>query len=604
MDPFLTGQYSQTGMQYGVMGNANQQTNPWYNIANTFVPRNLTDVIKWARYITVQSPTTSEVARKYASYPITDFIVDTRSNRVKDEYKKIFKQLKLKEALQTIGFEYHMLGNAFLSIYFPVTRTITCPSCGAVHNVKNAKWVGFKKYEFFGTCPIPGCSYRGDFHRKDSKSMNPKDIHLVHWTAEHIVVNHNPITGESEYFYRIPASVKQKIQKGDTLFINSIPWELVEAVKNNQPDFKFDNDHVFHLRNLSTGGSVEGISVPPLLSLFSLVFYQATLRKANEAVATEHLNPLRVVFPQAQTANSDPAVNMSIRNFKNRMEEALLVHKRDKNHILVSPTPVGYQNIGGEGKNLLVSQELQQAEDTILLSLGVSRELLSGTCSWTSSSVGLRMMENMLTGYVSRLEELINWAMAKIAVYLNMEVSEVSMIPFKLLDDETLKGLLIQLASAAKISDTTLFEELGLDFTKEQERLVEEAGAKASTQILSQYEAEKCTYIAAKKSGDQMKKDEEFQSALTKAQQTAEELYQTEEGSRKKFLNQLKTADYAQWLMVAKLLDEMHDSAAHQQQNQAGAEQVAQQTDDGGAGSGAAQDPNGQAQAGGQGPQQ
>lgn len=574
MDPIFASQMNPP-MQGGIgsMLGTNQQTNPWFNIANTFVPRNLHDVIRWARYIVIQSPTTSEVTRKYSSYPITEFIVDTKNTRTREQYLGVMKNLKMKEALQNVGFEYFTLGNVFISVYFPIHRTLTCPSCKTNYSAKKAPWITFKQFKYSGECPH--CHLKVVFERHDTRSMNVKDIHLIQWTPEHILVNHNQFTGETEYYYKIPNSIKQKVQKGDSLFVNSLPWELIEAVKNNQ-DFKFDSDQIFHMKNISTGGSVEGIAVPPILSLFSLVFYQATLRKANEAVALEHLNPMRVIFPAPQSSNTDMAATGNIRNFKSRMEEALLQHKRDKNHILIAPTAVGYQPIGGEGKNLLVSQEIQQAEETILLSLGVSRELLSGLTNWTSSSVGLRMMENMLTSYVARLEELLNWTMNKVSTYMNLDKCEVSMVPFKLLDDENYKQLLFQLSSSAKISDTTLFEELSIDFSKEHKRLVEEAGAKAATQVLSQYEQEQSSYLAAKKSADKLNNDNELQTALQKAQELANELYSADEGTVRKYLGSIKTTDYAQWLMVSKLLEDMRRSTEHQGEVMNEAGQIAQ----------------------------
>jgi hypothetical protein len=82
------------------------------------MPRNLHDVIRWARYITVQSPTTTEVIRKQCTYPITEFIVDTNSDEIEAKYKELFESFKLKQKLQDIGFDYHTLGNVFVSVYF------------------------------------------------------------------------------------------------------------------------------------------------------------------------------------------------------------------------------------------------------------------------------------------------------------------------------------------------------------------------------------------------------------------------------------------------------------------------------------------------------
>lgn len=575
-------------LPYGTQG-FNQTGNPWFNVANQFTPRNLHDIIKWSRYITVQSPTTTEVIRKQASYPITSFVEDTKDKKLSKKYHEIYKSIKLKESLQNIGFEYFSLGNAFLSVYLPIQRDLKCPVCGTHHNIKQADFVRFKAYKFVGTCPK--CNGSGNFEVVDRKSFNVDDINLIRWTPEHMVVNFNPITGEKEYYYKIPNNIKMKIQRGDRLFLNSIPWGFIEAVRYNQ-DFKFDKGAIFHLENVSIGGSVEGVAVPPMLSLFSLVFYQATLRKANEAIATEYLTPLRIVFPQAQTGNSDPVVSMSMRNFKDNMESALLQHKKDKNHILVAPTPVGYSTVGGEGRNLLVSQEIAQAEQQILLSLGVSQELLSGTSNWTSSSVGLRMLENTLYSYTTRMEDLINWTMGKITAYLKIETVEVSMIPFKLLDDDNYRNLLGTLAQAGKTSYTTLFEDMGLDFMKELEKMTEEQAAQASSEIRTQYEIEQAKFLAAKKAGEDFREDEEYQTALSKAEQTAQQLFSTDESTRRSFMLELRKEDYAQWLMVSKMIDEMRKSPENQAATAQNVSEVAAATDGGGVGSGADVDPN------------
>lgn len=537
-----------------------QQPNPWFTVANQFVPRNLHDVIRWAKYITLQSPTTSEVIRKLATYPITDFLIDTEQEGLKKRYEHVLKSFRLKEALQDAGFEFFTIGNVFLSIYFPIHRELECPGCKTRHNLKKAKWAVFKQWSFQGSCPL--CKYTGVFKHHDTKSLSIDDMNLIKWIPEHIAVNHNPITGESEYYYRIPNSTKQKIQRGDRLMVDSIPWPFIEAVRYNQ-DFKFDKGSIFHLKNVSSGGTVEGIAIPPLLSLFSLVFYQATLRKANEAIATEYLNPMRVVFPQAQTSNSDPVVAMSMRNFRVNMEDALRRHKQDKNHIVIAPVPVGYQALGGDGKNLLVAQEIQQAEQSILLSLGVSQELLSGTTNWTSSSVGLRMMENLLTSYIGRLQELIDWIIETVAAYLTMEVVDVTLSPFKLLDDENFKQIVMQLALNNKASEQSLFEELGMDWHDEQEKIKEAAVVRAKMQVETQYEVEEAQFVAAKATGEQMSENEEYQNLLTKAQTLAEQLYNTDEGTRRGVMNDLKVNDYTMWLMVSKLVDEANNSSAH-----------------------------------------
>lgn len=567
--PPLTPLGNQVGMG-GSVGNYAMTKSPYFSIASQFLPRNLHDVIRWARFITLQSPVTTEVVRKLSTYPITDFIVDSEHRDTVELYKRIFKSFKLKTALHDIGFDYHTLGNVFLSVYFPIHRTLVCQNCGIEHNAKNAPFAEFKNFEFVGRCP--SCSTTGKFTRKDTKSVNVEDMNIIKWDPLNVAVNHNVITGEYEYYYRIPNEVRRRVLQGDRLFVNSVPWGIIEAVRNKQ-DFKFDKDSIYHLKNVSTGHMVDGVAIPPLISQYHLVFYIATLRKANEAVANDFMSPMRVIFPQAQTGNSDPVVAMSMKNFVANMQSNLMQFKQDQNHITIAPMPIGYQAISGEGKTLLVSQEIAQAEESLLLSMGVSRELLSGTTNWTSSTVGLRMLENTLNSYVSQVEELLQWIMGRTAKYLGVDHCSVSLVPFKLTDDESLRQFLIQAVQNGQASWSTLYESFGIDYEDELRRIREDAAAAARNKVESDIEVERATYLASKDASERLGKDEEYKSALSRAHQLAEQLAQVDETTKRQTLNQLKIEDLATYLMTSKLLEEIN--AANNQVLQAEAMQDA-----------------------------
>jgi hypothetical protein len=157
-----------------------------------------------------------------------------------------------------------------------------------------------------------------------------------------------------------------------------------------------------------------------------------------------------------------------------------------------------------------------------------------------------------------------------------METVGVTMIPFKLYDDDQLKQLMLSLNQAAKVSDTTLFSELGLDYNKEQDHIKHEQVAKAKMQIELQYDTEQAQILAAKGKGQEMNDNEETKTILQKSQGIAEQLYAADEGTRRSFLAQLKTEDYTQWLLVSKILEEAKKSEEHQQATQEGVQGVAQ----------------------------
>lgn len=552
--------------------NYGQTPNPWFTIANQFLPRNLHDVIRWSKYITTQSPTTTEVIRKLSSYPITDFEVGSKEKTTVEKYREIFKMLKLRQHLQEIGFGYHTLGNMFISIYFPIIRTLRCQSCGTDYNARRAGFITLKKYRFHGTCPH--CNHTGEFQRIDRKSLNIRDMNIIQWDPLNIVVNNNPITGSSEYYYSIPNEIRRKITQGDMLFLSTIPWSFVEAVQKNQ-DYKFDSDGIYHLKAPSlTTHSLNGIAVPPLISLFGLVFYQQTLRKANESIATEFLNPLRVVFPNP-SGSADPSVATSLAGFKNRMEAALKKHKRDQNHVLVAPMPVGYGTISGEGRALLVNQEIQQAEETMLLSLGVSRELLSGTTNWTSSTVGLRLLENSMASYVAQLNELLEWMFNRIAEYLKLEVCEVKLREFKLIDDANLQQLYSNLAVNGKISMSKLFESLGEDYAAEIEAQKKERIDMAVAEVETELEIRQARISAAQRlSTKNSETSSEHADFIRTAINKAMEFLPLQHAEVELQLTMMDAEDPAMALTIRELLQTLQ--AAEQASMQAEAGQPAQ----------------------------
>jgi hypothetical protein len=544
------------GNYNGMMaGNHAQTKNPFYSVGNQFLPRNLHDVIRWVRFITIQSPVTTEVLRKLSTYPITKFVYDVKDPAVKDKYEKIERSFKLKTVLHDIGFQYHTIGNVFISVHFPIHRSYRCPNCKTLTSAHEATFLKFKNYKLEGTCNNPTCGQKGIFDHVDTKSKNIEDMNVIIWDPLNISVNNNPITGKNQYFYTIPNDIKRRVVQGDRFLIDSLPWEFIDAIKDSK-QFQFESDRIFHLRNVDMGFSINGISVPPLVSHFSLVFYQATLRKANESIATDFMAPMRVIFPQPQTSNSDPVVSLSMRNFTNKMEEAFIKHKQDNNHVIIAPVPVGYQAISGEGKTLLVNQEIAQAEESLLLSMGVSRELLSGTTNWTSSTVGLRMLKNTLDSYVGQIEDLIEWIFSKSATYLDLEVHGVHLTPFQLTDDDVLKNLVATLASSGSISMTTVYESMGRSYEEELERMLQEAKVKARHDVRLQFEVEQSQYLEGLEINKETEKDDSYMEVLKQCQDIAAQLIPADEGTTRAVLNELKVQDYAKYLMVAKLVEE------------------------------------------------
>lgn len=545
-----------------------QLPSPFFTQANQFIPRSFHDIIKWSRYITTQAPTTTEVIRKLSSYPITEFIVESNNEQTIETYKRIFKTIRLKERMSDTGFDYYTLGNVYTSIYFPIDRHLHCPNCKSSFEVKSAMRTGsaiFKKWIFQGECPA--CNNQVTYKVVDTKSRDITRINLIKWKPEHVSLNHNPVTGESEFYYTIPGDVKRKIMMGDPLFLATVPWSMVEAVRYNK-DYMFDSSNIYHMKSISMGNMIDGLGIPPLISHYGLVFYQQMLRKANEAVAAEHMVPLRVLFPQQNSSNGDPIAQMSLRGFAKNMKKTIRQMKNDPNHILIAPTPIGYQQLGGQGRSLLVNQELQYAEEQQLMSMGVSRELLSGTTNWTSSTVGLRLLENTMNNYVGQLKELINWIMEKIAQYLSIEITETNLVPFKLTDNEALKASMLDMWKEKVISASTLLEAFGMDYDEELDKMGDDQIAMAEKQIEIDRKVDIAMFMKSK--GMQSEKDSSgYDDNRKEAYAIAQRVLkaQTPEQQRD-ILFKLQNTDPTLYQTVMKMLNDMPNPGSNEEGEQ------------------------------------
>jgi len=145
------------------------------------------------------------------------------------------------------------------------------------------------------------------------------------------------------------------------------------------------------------------------------------------------------------------------------------------NYIPIMPLPLGNQTIGGDGKALLMSQEMQMLGEQIMMGMGVPREFLQGGLSWAGSNVSMRMLENTFLSFIGRQRQMVNWIMQLVSHFMGWPKVNVRLKPFKMADDMQRKSYLFQLNQANKISDTTLLADADLDIEDENDIMIRES---------------------------------------------------------------------------------------------------------------------------------
>jgi hypothetical protein len=192
------------------------------------------------------------------------------------------------------------------------------------------------------------------------------------------------------------------------------------------------------------------------------------------SILLDHIVPLRILFPQPGSGSMDPYSTISLTNWKEQVAAEIARWRTDPNYVAILPIPLGNQTIGGDGRALLLTQEIQAWSEQIVYGLGVPRELIYGGLSYSGSNVSMRMLENQFLGLILRQKQMANWVMRQVAMYMDWPMATIKFKPFKMADDIQRKAYLFQLNQSQKISDTTLLADADLDQFQEDEIMLNE----------------------------------------------------------------------------------------------------------------------------------
>lgn len=460
---------SEGGRGFGI-----RYPSPFFDIAQQFLPATVHQLHKWCRYYFLTNPVLNVACSKMAEYPVTPLIFETEDPNIQKMYKSLESQLRLRDFQVEVGLDYFVYGNAFVSVFFPMTKYLICENCGARHRASKSrsryKW---KNLKFHLKCRE--CKHEGYAKEHDQYLQSVRDIRLVRWNPENINIKYNEITGKTRYYFKIPRAVANDIKIGDKDTIESIPKEFIEAARKRK-SLLFNEENIYHLKRPTIAQKDQGWGTPLLYPLLKDAFYLNVLKKAQESVLMEHIVPLRMIFPgQATGGNDGPYGSYNLTNWKAKVDAEINTWKRDNNYIPVLPVNVGFQQFGGQGRALMMYQEMRMLSEQMLAGAGIPQEFVFGGLQWSGSNTALRALENMFLGYNKQRHELIvDFVIKRIARFMKWPSVSARFEKFKMADDLQRAMFYLQLNQAQKVSDRRLLEEIGENFDLETERMSEE----------------------------------------------------------------------------------------------------------------------------------
>jgi hypothetical protein len=546
--------------------------NPMFDFLTGFVPRKLKDLFKWAEYLVFNSAQVYAVVKKFGEYPITKILYDTAIPGLLSLHKKIYeKHLKMRGFLTKASFDKYIYGNGFYSLYKPFKRFLICQSC---HSSKDINYINYKfkkkNLEFRYHCS--NCNQQVTGKIRDVKLKDPSLLRIIRWDPKLMDIEANPITGECVYYYTIPKTLFTALEKGNKTIINSMPYGFLEAMRDDKI-FRFDKNAIYHMKVPGPAGVEAQWGFPPITAAIKLFLFTAILRKANEAIALEYITPFRVINPAPGT--TDPLSTISMSRWRSELELNIKRWRRDPLHMMFAPTPIQVTNMGGDGRTLMVTGEIKDAQADIVTSMGVPMEFLTGGLAQNRGEISLRMLENQLQTHIEDLNDLLSWCEDEVSRFMGYTPCTVKLSDFKLIDDIERKQLLMQLWSQGKISDSTIAEMFELDLVAERGRILEDTLA----QHKSQQEIESALRKLQTSLSSQVQQQaqaagginyNDAQSALAAADQMVQELLPLDEGTRRSRIDAIQGEDPVMHALVKERLEQamQNQNTEIKQQNQ------------------------------------
>lgn len=395
------------------------------------------------------------------------------SDDEKQKYEDFLsKELRIMDVLAESGDNFIAYGQDFLSVLAPFRRYLRCPKCRLERPLQKAEYT-WTNWQFHLKCQ--NCDYQGAHQRVDRKSLKQDKMRVVHWSPHEIRILFHPVSGKVLYYWEIPAIFKREIERGNTFYLETTPWELIEACKMNRL-FRFEDDVIYHLKeNAIAGLRTFGWGIPRIFSNFKQAWYVQILKRYNEAIALDYIIPFRILTPAPGTSReADPLLHMNLQTFQSRVLSMFKQHRRDPTTIHALPFAAKMEMLGAGGAELSPVELLNNGTDELLNAQGVPAELYRGTLQIQALPVALRLFERTWGHMINGMNGMLNWLLERCSKLHSWEVVEARLQPVTLADDIEKKQIQLQLAAGQQISRQTAWAPFGINYREEIKKLFEE----------------------------------------------------------------------------------------------------------------------------------
>lgn len=452
--------------------NKTKFADPWATYSSEELPRTLTGIFEWCEAVWYRNSTYRKAMERVAAYFLTDLKIedadDTETDKITDYFND---EMGLMAQLQAVGEDFLCYGNGFVSLSFPFTRYLECDNCHTRIPMRSAEYkFDLHTERITADCQI--CKGLHEFKHVDLQDISGRSAYLTRWSVRDVEIKYNPVTSAAEYFAKIPASVENGVRQKDPFYLETTPWEMVQAACRGKRLRMFEGEF-FHLKEPTLCGvENRGWGIPRLVSNMPQAFYIQVLKRLNEAQALDWIMPVRVLSPKGM-AGPDPLGGQHMGHYKAQLDQSIKNSRFDPATWNFLPFPVEYQALGGEGLKLATHQLIDAATDEMLNGSGVPAELYRGTMQLQALPTALRLFQQTWRPFVHIMNELVQWVSDKVSDVKNWDSVKMQLEPVTLADDLEQKHVMLNLMGAQMVSPPTALAPFGINAREETKRMFE-----------------------------------------------------------------------------------------------------------------------------------
>jgi len=455
----------------------NQYPNPYYNVAQQYLPISVESQLWWMDYLLLRNGFLKSALARVVNYFINTLIIEDASEDVKKKYEEIFRTLKYKVLLNTSGLNLTAMSNEVVSVTQGFDRFLKCLDCNNTINIEKTNNYEFNKGKYTHTCP--SCKSRKS-EIIDIPSKDIKKLSIIHWPIRQLITRHDKISGQTDYYWQIPQEYVRNVSKKNNKFFSKVtPKYVMDCIftSGGPKLLKLNKANLLHLK-LPHPSSIEtdGKAIPLGMFMFDDFFSYQTVKRFNEVIMYEHIVPFNLFSMASDNSPaSSPVFNQNGGVWKSAIEEMVLAHKRDPGSYQTFPFPVNFQQLGGQGKELAPVELMQQYKSDILGNYNIPQELYNMNFATANAPAPmLRLFENAWSIIPDSLNEVLQHIADIVSKIYGYEKIKVSMLASTISDDIEKKSIINSLVQANVLAKSTLTEIYGINYMDQVRKKIKE----------------------------------------------------------------------------------------------------------------------------------